>query len=165
MFTVTKVTICLITFFIFSRIALWVQKRLKKSLVILVDITALFDIMPIYQRGLVYVENKPNSSLLDYMKEHFKEIGVCPVGLNKAIMLQQKGYTLKFVAGLTTEELRPIVAHLLNLWGLRGELYMVGDLEANIMIEHIRHDNPNIIGLIGKNLDGKKYAPYGLRVF
>ena len=67
MFTVTKVTICLITFFVFSRIALWFQKRLKKSMVILVDINALFDIMPIYQRGLVYVENRPNSSLIEYM--------------------------------------------------------------------------------------------------
>ena len=67
MFTVTKVTICLITFFVFSRIALWFQKRLKKSMVILVDINALFDIMPIYQRGLVYVENRPNSTLIEYI--------------------------------------------------------------------------------------------------
>lgn len=160
MFTVTKVTICLITFFVFSRIALWFQKRLKKSMVILVDINALFDIMPIYQRGLVYVENRPNSSLIEYMQEHFKEIGVCPNGLNKAIMLQQKGYTLKFVAGLTTEELRLIVAHLLNLWGLRGELYMTDDLD-----EHLKYNNPNIIGLVGRNLDSKKYASLGLRVF
>lgn len=160
MFTVTKVTICLITFFVFSRIALWFQKRLKKSMVILVDINALFDIMPIYQRGLVYVENRPNSSLIEYMQEHFKEIGVCPNGLNKAIMLQQKGYTLRFVAGLTTEELRLIVAHLLNLWGLRGELYMTDDLD-----EHLKYNNPNIIGLVGRNLDSKKYASLGLRVF
>ena len=159
MFTVTKVTICLITFFVFSRIALWFQKRLKKSMVILVDINALFDIMPIYQRGLVYVENKPNSSLFEYMKEHFKEIGACPNGLNKAIMLQQKGYTLKFISGLT-EDLRPIVAHLLNLWGLRGELYMIDDLD-----EHLKYNNPNIIGLVGRNLDSKKYASLGLRVF
>ena len=160
MFTVTKVTICLITFFVFSRIALWFQKRLKKSMVILVDINALFDIMPIYQRGLVYVENRPNSSLIEYMQEHFKEIGVCPNGLNKAIMLQQKGYTLRFFAGLTTEELRLIVAHLLNLWGLRGELYMTDDLD-----EHLKYNNPNIIGLVGRNLDNKKYASWGLRVF
>ena len=160
MFTVTKVTICLITFFVFSRIALWFQKKLKKSMVILVDINALFDIMPIYQRGLVYVENRPNSSLIEYMQEHFKEIGVCPNGLNKAIMLQQKGYTLRFVAGLTTEELRLIVAHLLNLWGLRGELYMTDDLD-----EHLKYNNPNIIGLVGRNLDNKKYARWGLRVF
>ena len=160
MFTVTKVTICLITFFVFSRIALWFQKRIKKSMVILVDINALFDIMPIYQRGLVYVENRPNSSLIEYMQEHFKEIGVCPVGLNKAIMLQQKGYTLRFVAGLTTEELRLIVAHLLNLWGLKGELYMTDDLD-----EHLKYNNPNIIGLVGRNLDSKKYARLGLRVF
>ena len=159
MFTVTKVTICLITFFVFSRIALWFQKRLKKSMVILVGINALFDIMPIYQRGLVYVENKPNSSLFEYMKEHFKEIGVCPNGLNKAIMLQQKGYTLKFISGLT-EDLRPIVAHLLNLWGLRGELYMTDDLD-----EHLKYNNPNIIGLVGRNLDSKKYTRWGLRVF
>ena len=159
MFTVTKVTICLITFFVFSRIALWFQKRLKKSMVILVDINALFDIMPIYQRGLVYVENRPNSSLIEYMQEHFKEIGVCPNGLNKAIMLQQKGYTLKFISGLT-EDLRPIVAHLLNLWGLRGELYMIDDLD-----EHLKYNNPNIIGLVGRNLDSKKYASLGLRVF
>ena len=159
MFTITKVTICLITFFVFSRIALWFQKRLKKSMVILVDIDALFDIMPIYQRGLVYVENKPNSSLIEYMQEHFKEIGVCPNGLNKAIMLQQKGYTLKFISGLT-EDLRPIVAHLLNLWGLRGELYMIDDLD-----EHLKYNNPNIIGLVGRNLDSKKYASLGLRVF
>ena len=160
MFTVTKVTICLITFFVFSKIALWLQKRLKKSMVILVDINALFDIMPIYQRGLVYVENRPNSSLIEYMQEHFKEIGVCPNGLNKAIMLQQKGYTLRFVAGLTTEELRLIIAHLLNLWGLRGELYMTDDLD-----EHLKYNNPNIIGLVGRNLDSKKYARRGLRVF
>lgn len=160
MFTVTKVTICLITFFVFSRIALWFQKRLKKSMVILVDINALFDIMPIYQRGLVYVENRPNSSLIEYMQEHFKEIGVCPVGLNKAIMLQQKGYTLRFVAGLATEELRLIVAHLLNLWGLKGELYMTDDLD-----EHLKYNNPNIIGLVGRNLDSKKYARWSLRVF
>ena len=159
MFTVTKVTICLITFFVFSRIALWFQKRLKKSMIILVDINALFDIMPIYQRGLVYVENRPNSSLIEYMQEHFKEIGVCPNGLNKAIMLQQKGYTLKFISGLT-EDLRPIVAHLLNLWGLRGELYMIDDLD-----EHLKYNNPNIIGLVGRNLDSKKYASLGLRVF
>lgn len=159
MFTVTKVTICLITFFVFSKIALWFQKRLKKSMVILVDINALFDIMPIYQRGLVYVENKPNSSLFEYIKEHFKEIGVCPNGLNKAIMLQQKGYTLNFISGLT-EDLRPIVAHLLNLWGLRGELYMTDDLD-----EHLKYNNPNIIGLVGRNLDSKKYIRWGLRVF
>lgn len=160
MFTVAKVTICLITFFVFSRIALWFQKRLKKSMVILVDINALFDIMPIYQRGLVYVENRPNNSLIEYMQEHFKEIGVCPIGLNKAIMLQQKGYTLRFVAGLATEELRLIVAHLLNLWGLRGELYMTDNLD-----EHLKYNNPNIIGLVGRNLDSKKYARCGLRVF
>lgn len=53
MFTITKVTICLIVFFVFSRIALWFQKRLRKSMVILVDIEALFDILPIYQRGKV----------------------------------------------------------------------------------------------------------------
>ena len=164
MFTVTKVTICLITFFVFSRIALWFQKRLKKLMVILVDINALFDIMPIYQRGLVYVENRPNSSLIEYMQEHFKEIGVCPVGLNKAIMLQQKGYTLRFVAGLT-EDLRPIVAHLLNLWGLKGDLFMIGELDVNIALEQLRYNNPSIIGLIGKNIDNKKYADYGLRVF
>lgn len=164
MFTVTKVTICLITFFVFSRIALWFQKRLKKSMVILVDINALFDIMPIYQRGLVYVENKPNSSLIEYMQEHFKEIGVCPNGLNKTIMLQQKGYTLKFISGLA-EDLRPIVAHLLNLWGLRGELFMIGDLDINVVLEQLRYNNPNIIGLIGKNIDNKKYVDYGLKVF
>ena len=164
MFTVTKVTICLITFFVFSRISLWFQKRLKKSMVIVVSINALFDIMPIYQRGLVYVENKPNSSLFEYMKEHFKEIGVCPNGLNKAIMLQQKGYTLKFLSGLT-EDLRPIVAHLLNLWGLKGDLFMIGDLDINIALEQLRYNNPSIIGLIGKDIDKKKYADYGLRVF
>jgi hypothetical protein len=160
MFTVIKVIICLITFFVFSRITLWLQKRLKKSMVILVDVNALFDIMPIYQRGLVYVENKPNSSLIEYMQEHFKEIGVCPNGLNKAIMLQQKGYTLKFVIGLMTEELRPIMAHLLNLWRLRGELYMANDID-----EHLKYNNPNIIGLVGRNLDSKKYARWGLKVF
>lgn len=160
MFTITKITIYLITFFIFLRIALWFPKRLKKSMVILVDIRALFDILPIYQRGLVYVENKPNSSLIKYMQEHFKEIGVYPNGLNKAMMLQQKGYTLKFVAGLTTEELRLIVAHLLNLWGLRGELYMTDNLD-----EHLKYNNTNIIGLVGRNLDSKKYARWGLRVF
>lgn len=159
MFTVTKVAICLVTFFVFSRIALWFQKRLKKSMVILVDVNALFDIMPIYQRGLVYVENRPNSSLIEYMQEHFKEIGVCPSGLNKAIMLQQKGYTLKFISGLT-EELRLIVAHLLNLWRLRGELYMTDNLG-----EHLKYNNPNIIGLIGRDLDRKKYACWGLKVF
>ena len=151
MFTVTTVTICWITFFVFSRIALWFQKRLKKSMVILVDINALFDIMPIYQRGLVYVENRPNSSLIEYMQEHFKEIGVCPVGLNKAIMLQQKGYTLKFISGLT-EDLRPIVAHLLNLWGLRGELFMIGDLDINIALEQLRYNNPSIIALAESDL-------------
>lgn len=160
MFTVAKVIICLITFFVFSRITLWFQKRLKKSIIILVDVNALFDIMPIYQRGLVYVENKPNSSLIEYMQEHFKEIGVCPNGLNKAIMLQQKGYTLKFIAGLTSEDLRPIVAHLLNLWRLRGELYMTNNID-----EHLKYNNPNIIGLVGRNLDSKKYARWGLRVF
>lgn len=160
MFTVAKVIICLITFFVFSRITLWFQKRLKKSMIILVDVNALFDIMPIYQRGLVYVENKPNSSLIEYMQEHFKEIGVCPNGLNKAIMLQQKGYTLKFIAGLTSEDLRPIVAHLLNLWRLRGELYMTNNID-----EHLKYNNPNIIGLVGRNLDSKKYARWGLRVF
>lgn len=159
MFTVAKVIICLITFFVFSRITLWFQKRLKKSMIILVDINALFDIMPIYQRGLVYVENRPNSSLIEYMQEHFKEIGVCPNGLNKAIMLQQKGYTLKFISGLT-EELRLIVAHLLNLWRLRGELYMTEDLD-----ERLKCNNPNIIGLVGRNLDSKKYARWGLKVF
>lgn len=164
MFTVTKVTICLITFFVFSRIALWFQKRVKKSMVILVDINALFDIIPIYQRGLVYVENRPNSSLIKYMQEHFKEIGVCPNGLNKAIMLQQKGYTLKFISGLT-EDLRPIVAHLLNLWGLRGNLFMIGDLDINVALEQLRYNNPSIIGLVGKNIDNKKYTDYGLRVF
>lgn len=160
MFTVAKVIICLITFFVFSRITLWFQKRLKKSMIILVDVNALFDIMPIYQRGLVYVENKPNSSLIEYMQEHFKEIGVCPNGLNKAIILQQKGYTLKFIAGLTSEDLRPIVAHLLNLWRLRGELYMTNNID-----EHLKYNNPNIIGLVGRNLDSKKYARWGLRVF
>ena len=164
MFTVTKIAICLITFFVFSRIALWFQKRLKKSMVILVDINALFDIMPIYQRGLVYVENRPNSNLIEYMQEHFKEIGVCPNGLNKAIMLQQKGYTLKFISGLT-EDLRSIVAHLLNLWGLKGDLFMIGDLDINVALEQLRYNNPSIIGLIGKNIDNKKYADYGLRVF
>ena len=75
-------------------------------------------------------------------------------------MLQQKGYTLRVVDGLATEELRLIVAHLLNLWGLRGELYMTDNLD-----EHLKYNNPNIIGLVGRNLDSKKYARLGLRVF
>ena len=160
MFTITKITIWLITVFVFSRIALWFKKRLKKSMVILVDINALFDIMPIYQRGLVYVENRPNSSLVEYMQEHFKEIGVWPVGLNKAIKLKKKRKTLRYIDGLATEESRLIVAHLLNLWGLRGELYMTDNLD-----EHLKYNNPNIIGLVGRNLDSKKYARLGLRVF
>ena len=159
------IILCFIAFCVIMGIVKRICRNFRKKLVILVDIDALFEMSAVLQRAEIYAQNKADSNLLDYMKAHFREIGVCPVGLNKAIMLQQKGYTLKFVAGLATEELRPIVAHLLNLWNLRGELYMVGDLDANIMLEQLKYDNPNIIGLIGKNLDNKKYAHYGLRVF
>lgn len=160
MFTITKVTICLIVFFVFSRIALWFQKRLRKSMVILVDIEALFDILPIYQRGKVYIKNVPTSSLFEYMQEHFKEIGVCPIGLNKAIKLQQKGYTLKFMSRLD-EDLRPIVAHLLNLWDLRGELYLYSNNGKDGVV--ITSD---VIGMItNKDSNKRRFRKLGVRLF
>ena len=42
---------------------------------------------------------------------------------------------------------------------------MIGDLDINVALEQLRYNNPSIIGLIGKNIDNKKYADYGLRVF
>jgi hypothetical protein len=157
-----KLIMCFIAFFVFSVVCTSILnhlcKNFRKNLIILVDVGALFDIFPVLQRAEIYAQNKSDSNLFDYMQNHFCEIGVNPTGLSKAIKIQHRGYTLKFISTLN-EDLRPIVAKLLNVWHLKGDLYL--SIDNGVVIEQL---NPNIIGIIGKNLDADKYAKNGLKV-
>lgn len=149
-----------IAFCVVTGIVKRICRNFRKKLVILVDIDALFDISIVLRRAEIYAQNGMGSDLIDYMKNHFREIGVCPNGLKKALMLQQKGYTLKFISNLD-ENLRIIVARLLNIWGLQGELFLSADEKFLVKIE------PNIIGIISndKNFTEERLERLGIKAF
>lgn len=107
----------------FIKVFNFVGRIVKKSIVIDVNVEQLFELEPIMQRANVYINNKSDKNICDYLTEHFREIGMLPVWINKVIRIQQRGYTVKFHSKYS-EEVRPIIAHLLNLWGLKGELYL-----------------------------------------
>ena len=45
----------------------------RKKEIIMVDMAALFDIVPILKRGVMWVENNPNNNLNDYLQAHLSE--------------------------------------------------------------------------------------------
>lgn len=154
------IILCFISFCVIMGIVKRICRNFRKKLVILVDIDALFEMSAVLQRAEIYAQNKADSNLLDYMKDHFREIGVCPNGLKKALIFQQKGYTLKFISNLD-ENLRIVVARLLNIWGLEGELFLSADEKLIVKIE------PNIIGIISnnKNLTDERLERLGIKAF
>lgn len=106
---------CIVT--LFSDYLRWKRKRE----IIMVDMAALFDIVPILKRGVMWVQNNPNNNLNDYLQAHLSECLPFPTDLLKAIKYQNAGYTLVFYTEMPNCT-RPQLAKLLNNWHLKGDL-------------------------------------------
>lgn len=106
---------CIVT--LFSDYLRWKRKRE----IIMVDMAALFDIVPILKRGVMWVQNNPNNNLNDYLQAHLSECLPFPTDLLKAIKYQNAGYTLVFYTEMPNCT-RLQLAKLLNNWHLKGDL-------------------------------------------
>ena len=93
----------------------------RKKEIIMVDMAALFDIMPILKRGVMWAENNPNNNLNDYLQAHLSECLPFPSDLLKAIKDRNAGYALLFYTEMPNCT-RPQLAKLLNNWYLKGDL-------------------------------------------
>ena len=99
-------------------------KQYRKNSVVLVDFdSVLVNIDPILERGKIFVENRPDTEIEDYIAAHITEQEVIPRGILKAREIQQLGYKVVYMSS-RPEYLRPQTAEILNDWGLRGELFM-----------------------------------------
>lgn len=130
----------------------WLYKRRTKEVIIVDFDSVIADSSVVLKRAEVYLQNKPEMSVEDYVAVHINEQKPIESGIKRVWDLQQKSYKIVFLTNLK-EYLRPQVATFLNKWDLRGELYMheldnVGVAEKILLVQMHRLKKFKVIGLL-----------------
>lgn len=135
----------------------WLYKRRTKEVIIVDFDTVIADTNLILKRAEMYVQNKPDKTIEDYISAHINEQVPIEGGIKRVWDFQQKSYKIVFITNLK-EYLRLPVADFLNKWGLKGELYMhemgdVGVIEKIWLVQMYRAKKYKVSGLLDYSSD------------
>jgi len=148
----------------------WLYNRRTKEVIIVDFDSVIADTSLVLKRAEMYLQNKPDKNIEDYISAHINEQKPIEGGIKRVWDLQQKSYKIVFITNLK-EYLRPQVATFLNKWGLKGELYMhefgdVGAVEKIWLVQMYRAKKYKVVGLFDWSSDAMEvYNKTGVKLF
>lgn len=126
----------------------------RKTSYIAINFDNLVDMTEIIKRGKIFVSNRDNVTLEDYIVAHINEQKIVPEKILKIKKLQELGYKLIFFSA-RREYLRAETAQVLNTWELVGDLYMDDLFQKNVtfyrnILKFLKR-NYKVVGLVGND--------------